>query len=81
MFTTTRHMLNGSDQRLFDHQEHANLLARFLRWRRRRQGIEAMRNLPDYLLRDIGLTRLDLHQDLCKTLEVVYPEVKSMRFR
>lgn len=30
---------------------------RFFRWRRSRQGLEALRNMPDYLLRDIGITR------------------------
>lgn len=33
---------------------------RFRRWQERRKGIETLRNMPDFLLRDIGLTRSHL---------------------
>ncbi len=33
---------------------------RFLRWRRRRQGLEILRNMPDHLLKDIGISRLQV---------------------
>jgi uncharacterized protein YjiS (DUF1127 family) len=40
------------------------LLHRLLRLRARRKALDHLRNLPDYLLKDIGLSRLD----------VVFPE-------
>lgn len=33
---------------------------RFLRWRQRRQGFESLRHMPDYLLRDIGISRFQV---------------------
>jgi uncharacterized protein YjiS (DUF1127 family) len=37
-----------------------NLYRRFRRWQERRKGIETLRNMPDFLLKDIGLTRSHL---------------------
>ncbi|WP_371816286.1 DUF1127 domain-containing protein [Neorhizobium sp. AL 9.2.2] len=33
---------------------------RFIRWRHRRQGSESLRHMPDYLLRDIGISRFQV---------------------
>lgn len=35
----------------------ANVINRFMRWRQRRKDLELVLSLPDYLLKDIGLSR------------------------
>lgn len=38
-----------------------HLTARFLNWRRRRRDHAALMRQPDYLLRDIGIERREIH--------------------
>jgi len=38
----------------------SGLLNRFRRWRRRQQAVEALRGMPDYLLKDIGISRVEI---------------------
>lgn len=38
----------------------AGLLGLLRRWRRRQQAVEALRGMPDYLLKDIGISRVEI---------------------
>ena len=44
----------------------SDLLGVIRRWRRRRQAVNSLRNLPDYLLKDIGVTRVEIGFELTR---------------
>ena len=43
-----------------DKKRNGGLLSWFHCWRRRRKAVETMRNMPDYLLKDIGISRCQI---------------------
>ncbi len=46
----------------------SGLLSGFQRWRRRKQAVEALRGMPDYLLKDIGISRVDIGFEMTRDL-------------
>lgn len=57
------------------------LLTRFVRWRKRRKALELMSSLPDYLLKDIGLSRGELEKASSEGLEVFSSSSRKMQRR
>lgn len=45
-----------------DSAPNVNLISRLIRWRRRREGVKLMLSLPDHLLEDIGLSRVEIEE-------------------
>lgn len=62
MIDTLRHLLNGPTYRPSDDTRKGNFLNRFIRWRQRRKSAEWLRSMPDYLLKDIGISRGEIEQ-------------------
>jgi uncharacterized protein YjiS (DUF1127 family) len=54
--------VSGSKTPLSAGRRIRHLIARLLRWQRNYRDIRHLQRLPDYLLRDIGLTRADIDQ-------------------
>jgi len=46
-------------------------VATFIAWRRRRAGQNQLARMPETQLRDIGVTRADIHQDGCRVTWIV----------
>ncbi|MDH4441004.1 MAG: DUF1127 domain-containing protein [Rhizobium sp.] len=57
MIDSLRHLLNRPAYRPSDNKPGGDVLDRFIRWRQRRQAAEWLRSMPDYLLKDIGISR------------------------
>jgi uncharacterized protein YjiS (DUF1127 family) len=57
MIEGLRQLLNRPTDRPSDNKRRGDVLDRFIRWRQRRKAAEWLRSMPDYLLKDIGLSR------------------------
>jgi uncharacterized protein YjiS (DUF1127 family) len=62
MIDSLRHLLNRPTDRPSDNKRRGDVLDRLIRWRQRRKAAEWLRSMPDYLLKDIGLSRGDIEK-------------------
>ena len=62
MIDSLRLLFNRSARRQDHNQRGEDFLSQYIRWRRRRQGMEALHGMPDYLLKDIGISRAEIDQ-------------------
>ncbi|WP_377299800.1 DUF1127 domain-containing protein [Rhizobium sp. SGZ-381] len=60
MINNLRQLLIARAVRPHDTNAVEGIYRRFRRWQERRKDIETLRNMPDFLLKDIGLTRSHL---------------------
>lgn len=62
MIDSLRHFLKRSARRSNDNERGGDFLNRFIRWRQRQKDIDLLREMPDYLLKDIGISRGEIEQ-------------------
>lgn len=71
MFDSLRHFLNGQVDRPVQSQSREGFLIQFFRWRQRRKGIKLLHDMPDYLLKDIGVSRGEIETAVVARHEVL----------
>lgn len=60
MIRSFTHLVTRPECRSHDAGQKMDLVTRFIRWRKRRNDMEVMLRLPDYLLKDIGISRAEI---------------------
>lgn len=62
MIDRLRNFIDRSVWRPNENERVGGVLTRFIRWRQRRKGIAILHTMPDYLLKDIGISRGEIEQ-------------------